>query len=960
MVSAKVRVAKKVIQSPRDETALAHHRRANGPRSTSSMRTPLRQNGVRTGTPPEPIPSRDGTSADRKTVLSRPSETGARLDIAQTCLLFLFCVAKPLIIVESPAKARTIAGYLGDDYEVASSVGHIRDLPRSASEIPDKYKSESWAKEWGIDVTNDFEPLYIVPKEQKDTVKSLRQLVKDASELYLATDEDREGEAIAWHLAEVLKPKVPVQRMVFHEITPDAIRNALEHPRGIDQHLVDAQEARRTLDRLVGYGVSPVLWRKVKPRLSAGRVQSVAVRIIVQRERERTAFVPASYWDLEGVFATEEEETFGARLVTLEDGRLATGKDFGDDGRLHTEGVVVLDEPQARQLATEFDDVELEVRSVERRPYTRNPYPPFRTSTLQQEASRKFRFGAARTMSAAQRLYENGYITYMRTDSTALAEVAVAAARAQITELYGAEYLSAEANRYANKVKNAQEAHEAIRPAGDRWKTPEMVAAELTDSDQIKVYELIWTRTLASQMAPARGESVSVRIGGNTSAGREVEFATSGKTITFPGFLRVYVQGSDDPEAELDDQERRLPNLTEGDAISVEEIEARGHETKPPPRYTEASLVKQLEELGIGRPSTYASIIQTIISRGYVWKRANTLIPSFTAFATITLLEQHFPELVDYAFTAKMEDDLDKIARGEEARVPWLERFFRGNGRPGLLDMISPERLEEIDAREINSIPLGREDNGEEIVVRVGRYGPYLERGEDKVSIPEDLPPDELTVERAIELLSMPSGDKILGTDPDTGLTVLARHGRFGPFVQLGDLEEGSKEKPRTASLFKDMSIDELSLDHALKLLSLPRTIGVHPETGEEIVAANGRYGPYIKSGKETRSLENEQQIFDVSLDEALELLAQPKRRRGQGAAQPPLKTLGEDPVSGGEVLVKDGRFGLYVTDGIVNAGLQKSDSIDSITLERAAELLEARRERMKAKGQWPPKKKAS
>ncbi len=869
-------------------------------------------------------------------------------------------MAKPLIIVESPAKARTIAGYLGDDYEVASSVGHIRDLPRSASEIPDKYKSEPWAKEWGIDVTNDFEPLYIVPKEKKDTVKSLRQLVKDASELYLATDEDREGEAIAWHLAEVLKPKVPVQRMVFHEITPDAIRNALEHPRGIDQHLVDAQEARRTLDRLVGYGVSPVLWRKVKPRLSAGRVQSVAVRIIVQRERERIAFVPASYWDLEGVFATEEEETFGARLVTLEGGRLATGKDFGDDGRLHTEGVVVLDEPQARQLATEFDDVELEVRSVERRPYTRNPYPPFRTSTLQQEASRKFRFGAARTMSAAQRLYENGYITYMRTDSTALAEVAVAAARAQITELYGAEYLSAEANRYANEVKNAQEAHEAIRPAGDRWKTPEMVAAELTDSDQIKVYELIWTRTLASQMAPARGESVSVRIGGNTSAGREVEFATSGKTITFPGFLRVYVQGSDDPEAELDDQERRLPNLTEGDAISVEEIEARGHETKPPPRYTEASLVKQLEELGIGRPSTYASIIQTIISRGYVWKRANTLIPSFTAFATITLLEQHFPELVDYAFTAKMEDDLDKIARGEEARVPWLERFFRGNGRPGLLDMISPERLEEIDAREINSIPLGREDNGEEIVVRVGRYGPYLERGEDKVSIPEDLPPDELTVERAIELLSMPSGDKILGTDPDTGLTVLARHGRFGPFVQLGDLEEGSKEKPRTASLFKGMSIDELSLDHALKLLSLPRTIGVHPETGEEIVAANGRYGPYIKSGKETRSLENEQQIFDVSLDEALELLAQPKRRRGQGAAQPPLKTLGEDPVSGGEVLVKDGRFGLYVTDGIVNAGLQKSDSIDSITLERAAELLEARRERMKAKGQWPPKKKAS
>ncbi len=888
-------------------------------------------------------------------MLATPA-TDCCLDILPKPLLFVFRVAKPLIIVESPAKARTIAGYLGSDYEVTSSVGHIRDLPRSASEIPRSYKSEAWAKDWGINITDGFEPLYIVPKEKKDTVKTLKALVKDASEVYLATDEDREGEAIAWHLSEVLKPAVPVQRMVFHEITPDAIRQAIENPRQIDENLVDAQEARRTLDRLVGYGVSPVLWRKVKPRLSAGRVQSVAVRVIVERERERISFVAAGYWDLEGSFTTRDDESFTAKLVTLEGRRLATGRDFGDDGRLRSDDVTVLDEPAAAQLAAEFDGVEMDVRSVERKPYTRNPYPPFRTSTLQQEASRKFRFGAARTMSAAQRLYENGYITYMRTDSTELSEVALQTSRAQISELYGDEYLSKTAKQYANKVKNAQEAHEAVRPAGDAWKTPEAVAAELQDSDQIKVYELIWTRTLASQMAPARGESVSIRLGGTTTAGRVVEFATSGKTITFPGFLRVYVQGSDDPEADLDDQERRLPVMAEGDPLAVDQVEAKGHTTKPPARFTEASLVKRLEELGIGRPSTYASIIQTIINRGYVWKRANALIPSFIAFATITLLEQHFPDLVDYAFTAKMEDDLDKIARGEEARVPWLDRFFNGNGQPGLKDMVSEDRMEEIDAREINSIPIGEDDEGRAIVARVGRYGPYIARGEETVSIPEDMPPDELSVGRAVELLSTPSGDKILGTDPTTGLTVLARNGRFGPYVQLGEIEEGSKEKPKTASLFKNMSIDELSLDQALQLLSLPRSVGPHPESGEEIIAANGRYGPYIKMGKDTRSLETESQIFDVTLEEALALLAQPKRRRGQAAAQHPLRELGKDPVSGGEVVVKDGRFGLYVTDGVVNASFQKADSVDGITLERAAELLEARRDRMKAKGQWPPK----
>ena len=867
-------------------------------------------------------------------------------------------MAKPLIIVESPAKARTIAGYVGDDYEVTSSVGHIRDLPRSASEIPQKYKSEAWAKDWGVNVDAGFEPLYIVPKEKKDTVKTLKSLLADASEVYLATDEDREGEAIAWHLNQVLKPKVPVSRMVFHEVTPDAIRSAIDNPRDIDEDLVDAQEARRTLDRLVGYGLSPVLWRKVKPRLSAGRVQSVAVRIVVERERERIAFVPAGYWDLEGAFATPAEEQFDAKLISLDGQRLATGKDFSDEGRLESDNVTVLTEEQAAQLATEFDGVDITVRSIEAKPYTRNPYPPFRTSTLQQEASRKFRFGAQRTMSAAQRLYENGYITYMRTDSVILSDVALSTSRAQVTELYGSEYLSDGPKQYSNAQANAQEAHEAIRPAGDAWKTPEEVAAEIQDSDQTRVYELIWTRTLASQMAPARGETMSVRLGGTTSGGRDAEFATSGKTISFPGFLRVYVQGSDDPDADLDDQERRLPAMEEGDSLTVTDIEAKGHETKPPSRFTEASLVKRLEDLKIGRPSTYASIIQTIINRGYVWKRGNALVPSFTAFATITLLEQHFPDLVDYAFTANMEEELDSIARGDQERVPFLDKFFNGNGQPGLKDMVSQDRLDEIDAREINSIRIGADENGEVIVARVGRYGPYVARGEDTVSIPEDLPPDELTPEKAVELLNMPSGDKILGTDPATGLTVLARNGRFGPYLQLGEIEEGSKEKPKTASLFKNMTIDELSLDQALELLSLPRTVGVHPETEHEIVAANGRYGPYIKMDKDTRSLESEEQIFSVTLEEAVALLAQPKRRRGQAAAQPPLKELGKDPESDGEVVVKDGRFGLYVTDGIVNASFQKADSIDNITLERAAVLLEARRDRMKAKGQWPPKKK--
>ena len=864
---------------------------------------------------------------------------------------------KPLIIVESPAKARTIAGFLGDEYDVASSVGHIRDLPRTAKEIPAKYKSESWAKDWGIDIDNGFAPLYIVQSDKKDVIKQLKTLLAGASELYLATDEDREGEGIAWHLVEVLKPKIPIRRMVFHEITRDAIEHAIANPRDINDHLVEAQEARRTLDRLYGYGVSPVLWRKVKPRLSAGRVQSVAVRVTVERERERIAFNAAGYWDIEGAFATSGGEEFSARLVGVDGGRLATGKDFDDSGTLIKKDLIVLDETTASTLATDLDSSPGTVRAVERKPYRRSPRPPFRTSTLQQDAGRKFRFGAARTMSAAQRLYENGYITYMRTDSTSLSQGAVDAARTQIADLYGSEYLAATQRTYANKVKNAQEAHEAIRPAGDEFKHPDEVTPHV-GGDEAKVYELIWKRTLASQMADATGERDTVRIDVSSQSGRPAEFTTSGRVLKFAGFLAVYKVVSDDPEADRDEQERALPPAVEGDGVTVAAATANGHETKPPARYTEASLVRRLEELGIGRPSTYASIIETIQYRGYVWKRASALVPSVMAFATVRMLEDHFTHLVDYAFTAGMEQDLDRIANGDEERIPWLSRFFHGNGEAGLLDLVSPQRLEEIDPAEINSIPVGTTDDGTEILARVGKFGPYLKRGEDTASLPEDLPLDELTVERANKILDAPSGDKILGTDPDSGQTVLVRNGRFGPYVQLGEIIEGSKDKPKTSSLFNSMTVDEMSLGTALELLTLPRVIGVHPETEEEITASNGRYGPYIKMAKDSRSIDSEERLLTITLEEAIEVFKQPKRRRGQAAAQPPLKELGNDPESDGEVVIKEGRFGLYATDGIVNASFQKQDTVENIELDRAAFLLQARRDRMAAKGQWPPKKK--
>jgi len=851
-------------------------------------------------------------------------------------------MTKSLVIVESPTKARTIASFLGSDATVESSMGHIRDLPRSAAEIPAKAKGEDWAR-LGVNVDKGFEPLYVVPKERKSQVKKLRDLLKDVDELYLATDEDREGEAIAWHLVEVLKPKVPVKRMVFHEITRPAIEAAFSNPRDLDERLVSAQEARRILDRLYGYEVSPVLWKKVQPKLSAGRVQSVAVRIVVERERERMAFIPAGYWSLEGTFASVEDldKTFEASLVSVDEKKVATGRDFDTQGKAKKD-VHVLDQETATALATGLRESEFEVASVESKPYTRKPYPPFRTSTLQQEAGRKLRFSSSRTMSVAQRLYENGYITYMRTDSVQLSDSAVATSRSQISRLYGSEYLSPSPRKYSGKqAKGAQEAHEAIRPAGE-FLTPEQVGADV-GRDEAALYDLIWKRTVASQMADAKGVTVSVRLGATSSSGEAVLFGASGRTITFPGFLRAYVQGSDDPESELDDREKILPPLEEGDDLAVERLEPTGHETRPPARYTEASLVQRLEELGVGRPSTYASIMTTIQDRGYVFKKSSALVPTFTAFGVVGLMEKHFPDLIDYEFTAAMETDLDRIADGTEESVPWLSAFYFGDD--GLKQKVAT-RLDEIDPRLVNSIPIGDDGDGIEIVARIGRYGPYVERGEERGSIPEDMAPDELTVERAVELIEEQNkGDKIFGTDAESGLTVYGKTGRFGPYVQLGEQEEGSTEKPKRASLFKGMDIDELGLDDALALLSLPRTVGTDEE-GVEILALNGRYGPYIQRGDDRRSLESEDQLFTLTVEEASKLLAEPPRRRGQ-ARSSDLKELGKDPVSGKSVTVRSGRYGPYVTDGEVNASLRKGDSPEKISLERAAELLQARRDRL-------------
>jgi DNA topoisomerase-1 len=849
-----------------------------------------------------------------------------------------------LVIVESPAKAKTIAGYLGTGYVVESSIGHIRDLPERAADIPPKFKGEPWAR-LGVNVDHNFEPLYVVNADKRQQVAKLKKLLQDADELLLATDEDREGEAIAWHLQEVLKPKVPVHRMVFHEITADAIRAAARSPRELNIKLVDAQETRRILDRLYGYEISPVLWKKVMPKLSAGRVQSVATRLVVERERERIAFVPASYWDLAATFDTgkpEQPSAFEATLVALDGKRVAQGRDFSAQGQIRSAEILHLDEAAARGLAERLRERPFEVRSIERKPYKRSPYAPFRTTTLQQEASRKLGFSAKYTMQVAQKLYENGFITYMRTDSIQLSETAINAARSQAQTLYGADYIPDKPRVYKSKVKNAQEAHEAVRPSGDTFRTPGETGLK---GDQFRLYELIWKRTVASQMKDAAGQSVSVRVTGDSTAGETAEFGASGKTITFYGFLKAYVEGSDDPASDLDDQERRLPTLEEADPLSATELAAEGHSTRPPARYTEATLVKELEDREIGRPSTYASIIGTILDRGYVFKKGTALVPSFLAFAVVNLLEKHFGHLVDYDFTAQMEDVLDEIARGEAERVRWLQHFYFGNEDAGLKDLVSD--LGEIDAKEVSSFPIPDSD----IVIRVGRYGPYLDRDGQRVNIPEDIAPDELTKEKAEELFAQPSGDRELGTDPETGRLIVAKTGRFGPFVTEILPDDAPKSaKPRTASLLKSMTLDTVTLEDALKLLSLPRVLG--EIDGETVTAQNGRFGPYLKKGTDSRSLESEEQLFTVTLEQAKEIFAQPKQRgRGRAAAAPPLRELGDDSVSGKKIVVKEGRFGPYVTDGETNASLRKGDEVESITTERAIELLAERREKVAAGG---------
>ena len=808
-----------------------------------------------------------------------------------------------------------------------------------------KYRGEAWAR-LGVDVDHDFEPLYVVNSDKKQQVSKLKELLKDADELLLATDEDREGEAIAWHLLEVLKPRVPARRMVFHEITPEAIATAVASPGEVDQGKVEAYQTRRVLDRLYGYELSPVLWKKVMPQLSAGRVQSVAVRLVVDRERERIAFRAAQYWDLDADFAPQnapaaaDVSSFTATLASVDGRRIAQGRDFTSTGELRAEDKA--GETEQGILAGRLQSSSFSVKSVERKPYRRSPYAPFRTTTLQQEASRKLGFSAKYTMSVAQRLYENGHITYMRTDSVTLSQTALNAARTQARQLYGAEYVPDAPRIYDSKVKNAQEAHEAIRPAGDAFKTP---AQSGLSGDELRLYELVWKRTVASQMKDATGESISVRITGTSSRGEQADFGASGKVIAFHGFLKAYVEGSDDPDAELDDNQRRLPAMAERDPMTVLRMDVAEHATRSPARYTEATLIKELEDREIGRPSTYASIIGTILDRGYVFKKGSALVPSFLAFAVVTLLERHFAHLVDYAFTARMEDALDEIARGEAERVPWLRRFYFGaDGEEGLKELVSD--LSDIDARDVSSFPLP----GSDIVVRVGRYGPYLERDGQRANIPDDTAPDEVTAEFAAELLDRPSGDKILGTDPETGRTIVAKAGRFGPYV-TEVLEEGAAPgtastgaKLRTASLLKSMDPDSVTLDDALRLLTLPRTLG--ELDGEPVTVQNGRYGPYVKKGAESRSLESEEQMFTLTMDQAKALLAQPKPRgrAARAAAAPPLKELGEDSATGKPIVLREGRFGPYVTDGETNASLRKGDAIESITPQRAIELLADRR----------------
>lgn len=845
---------------------------------------------------------------------------------------------KKLVIVESPAKARKIGSYLGAGYIVEASVGHIRDLPQRAADIPKEYKGVAWAKE-GVNIEEDFAPLYVINPDKKGKVAELKALMKGADELILATDEDREGEAIAWHLVEVLKPKIPVKRMVFNEITQEAIQRAVKETRDLDYHLIDAQETRRVLDRLFGYRLSPVLWKKVMPRISAGRVQSVATRLIVEKERERMAFISSAWWDLTATC----ELGFDARLIGVDGKKVAVTSDFGADGAVKEKSsanILLLDEVGAKDLVDSLQSSSLNVKSIEDSPRTERPKPPFTTSTLQQDAGGRLGWGAQITMRIAQRLYENGYITYMRTDSVNLSAQAVTAARSAAKSLYGADHLSPTPRVYASKTKNAQEAHEAIRPAGEAFRTPGEVAPELS-RDEFALYDLIWKRTVASQMADAKKMQMRVDFDAVTNDDRVVSFRANGSVLTFPGFLAAYDETADEKSDE-ESEDRRLPAMSVGQVVKVAKYNCEGHETKPPARYTEPTLVKKLEELGIGRPSTFASIIQTIQDRGYVYKRGRALVPTFLAFSVTGLLEQHFAKLVDYEFTAQMEEDLDKIANGEAQRVDWLRDFYYGHaGQPGLNELSAD--LGAIDAREVNTMRLG-----DDIEIRVGRYGAYLQQGEGDsrklANIPETMAPDELTLARAFEILTQPSGERELGIDPNTGLDVIARSGRFGPYV-TEVLPSGAKQsdKAKTASLLSTMTLDTITFDDAMKLLSLPRILGVDSQTGEEITVQNGRYGPYLKRGADSRTLDSEDKLFSLSLDEAVAIYSQPKVRR-RGVAKPPLKDLGLDPATQKPLLVKDGRFGMYVTDGETNATLRRGDTLEALTLERGLELLAGRR----------------
>ena len=884
---------------------------------------------------------------------------------------------KKLVIVESPAKSKTIAKYLGEGFVVEASIGHIRDLPQP-SELPAELKKSSIGK-FAVDLENNFKPYYVVSSDKKKKVAELKAQLKDADELYLATDGDREGEAIAWHLLEVLKPKVPVHRMTFAEITKESLQRALGNLRELDTDLVDAQETRRVVDRLFGYELSPVLWRKVAPKLSAGRVQSVVTRMVVERERERMAFRSANYWDLAGTFSTTDTgESFSAKLAAVDGKRVASGRDFNDQGQLTGKNVAHLDEVAAKALATALQDVSFAVRSVEHKPYTRRPAAPFTTSTLQQEAGRKLRFSSKSTMQTAQRLYENGYITYMRTDSSSLSDEAVNAARRQASELYGAEFVPAAKRVYASKSANAQEAHEAIRPAGDSFRTPAQVASAL-GKDEFKLYELIWKRTVASQMADAKGSTATIKLGakaiGGVADGQDAEFSASGTVITFRGFLAAYEEGRDESRNDSDDSDRRLPNVKENDALTAAEVQANGHDTSPPPRFTEASLTKEMEERGIGRPSTYASTLSTIMDRGYVSKQGSALVPSWIAFSVVRLLELHFTDYVDYEFTAGMEKGLDRIANGQEEGSDWLKHFyFGGDGNRGLQDIVN--NLGDIDARDINSMPIT-----DTLVLRVGKFGPYLEStvptldaktGEiieaARANVPEDLAPDELTPAKAQELMETAAPEeRVLGVDPESGRTVVAKNGRYGPYVTEVIPEMTAEEianqpieyykngkpkppkkpvkvKPRTGSIFKSMSVDSVTLEEALGIMSLPRVLGADAE-GNEITVQNGRFGPYLKKGSDSRSIGTEEEIFTITLEQALEIYSQPKQR-GARAAVAPLAEFGDDPVSEKKIVVKEGRFGPYITDGITNITVPRGTDIEDLTRESAIELLADKRAR--------------